>query len=568
MQIARERDTTDILIIGSGASAGPFAWHLSQVPGIKIVCLEQGDWVNPQESLTETRQRAETVITSEAQAQRQRLVAEPPREGVRYVANGYPYDYSRSYWEPILGNAVGGATVHYTAAWSRMHPSDFVVKSLDGIADDWPIRYWDLAPYYDLNDNMVGIAGVPGNPAYPPKSVDLMPPHKLSPNAEVLARGFSKLGWHWWPLDNAMITRPHRGRMPCPANCDFCDQGCPRQAKNSSDVVFWPEAVRNGVTLKTRARVREIVVNRRGLADGVVYYDADGQLHQQNARLVVVACNGIGTPRLLLNSTSNRFPKGLANSSGQVGRNLMGHPLAGVSAVMDTDTPPGRRQHTNGIGSEQFYESDPSRGFARGFWMFSTGYTGPINAALGELPTPRPTTIPAELRGGPSAEPIEWGDGHHAAFQQQFTQTINVSIMCEEMPLETNRVELHPTLTDDTGIPAVKIFYQRSENTERVLHFALDRGKELLLAAGAKQVTAANINTAAPGHYLGTARMGNDPERSVVDRWGRAHDVKNLFIIDGSVFTTSASALPTSTIQAIALRTADYIKTNARNLLS
>src|SRR5712671_3930393 len=150
------KDVVDVLIIGSGASAGPFACHLSSVPGLKIVCLEQGDWVG------------KPTAASEAETERKRLVKPPdPQKGVRSFPNGYPYDYSESFWQPILGNVVGGASVHYGAVWARLHPSDFRVRSLDGVADDWPISYSDLAPYYDMNDRKVGVAGVKGNTAYP-----------------------------------------------------------------------------------------------------------------------------------------------------------------------------------------------------------------------------------------------------------------------------------------------------------------------------------------------------------------------------------------------------------------
>jgi choline dehydrogenase-like flavoprotein len=145
--------------------------------------------------------------------------------------------------------------------------------------------------------------------------------------------------------------------------------------------------------------------------------------------------------------------------------------------------------------------------------------------------------------------------------------TLGMGVSTEELPVESNRVELHPTLTDDLGIPAPKLFYKRTENNIKISEYGMERTKELLLAAGATKIVSAELGTAAPGHYMGTARMGDDPRRSVVDKWGRAHDVKNLFIIDGSVFTTSAAVVPTSTIQTIALRTADYLKNNIKNVV-
>lgn len=564
------RDVADILIIGSGASAGPFALHLSKVPGIRIVCLEQGDWVRPTQSLEEVRATA-VGTHPESAGQRRRLVTPTPRQDVRYFRNGYPYDYSASYWQPILGNAVGGATLHYSAVWARLHPSDFRMRSLDGVGDDWPISYWDLAPYYDRNDDTVGVAGIPGNPAYPPKSNTLLPPPKMNPAGQILGRGFDKLGWHWWPAERAILTVPREGREACTNDCASCSRGCPREAKNSSDVVFWPAAIRNGVVLKTNARVREVTVNKRGLATGALYYDAEGRLHEQTAKIVVVACNGIGTPRLLLNSKSARFPQGLANGNGQVGKNLMPHPLANVVGFFETEAAPSGYGPGSdagwGLGSDQFYESDPKRGFARGIWLLGGGSSGPVAAALGEWPLPVATVIPPELQNGFGVRPVAWGAAHHTVVQEKYRQSISLSIMCDELPDEANRVELDPSLTDDSGIPAPRLILKRSENTEKALAFGIERSKEAILAAGATRIITAEVTTAAPGHYLGTARMGTDPQRSVVDKWCRAHDVRNLFVIDGSVFTTAGSAAPTATIQANALRVADYIKNNARTLL-
>ena len=552
-------EIADVLIIGSGASGGPFAWSLSKVPGIRVVCLEQGDWVAPPAG-----------SRAEGDGERQRLVTPPPREGIRHFANGYPYDHSESYWQPILGNAVGGAMVHYGAVWARLLPSDFVAGSLSGVGDDWPIRYWDLEPYYDSNDRMVGISGVPGNPAYPPKAVDLMPPHPMSKAGEVLSRGFDKLGWHWWTCERAVVTAPHGGRQPCPQNCESCHQGCPREAKNSSDVVHWPEAIRNGVVLKTRARVREITVDGKGLASGALYYDGDGRLTEQRARMVVVACNGIGTPRLLLNSQSRYFPEGLANSSGLVGKGLMGHPKATVVGLFDYEELATRVPAGVFMTSDEFSDSAAhDHGFARGFWILSGTYRGPIEAALGAQPESIASAAPPELAARRvSGQQVPWGETHHAALRERLSQTVAMMMYCDELPEDFNRVELDPVLTDDTGIPAPKLSYRRGDNTQKMLDFGMGRLKDVMEAAGATRIVSAEKVPPAPGHYLGTARMGTDPDRSVVDQWGRAHDVSNLFIIDGSVFTTAGGCVPTSTIQAIALRTADYVKHNATELLA
>ena len=563
------KDVADILIIGSGASGGPCAWHLSAIPGIKIVCLEQGDWAR----------RSGATPSAESDAERQRRTARAPRAGVNYTPNGYPYDHTEaSGWQPILGMAVGGGTLHYGASWHRFHPSDFKARSLEGVAEDWPINYWDLAPYYDWIDRIVGIAGLPGNPAYPPTAVEFQPPYRFSKAAEALMRGFKKLGWHHWPKHKAILTRPLRGRKPCPTYCATCVDGCSHEAKNSADVVFLPEAIGNGLVLKPRARVREIMVNKRGLADGALYYDVEGRLHEQKARLVIVACGGIGTPHLLLNSKSSRFPHGLANSSGQVGKNLMCHPSAGATGQFEENLYE-RDPLFSGVVSDQLYESHPGRGFARGVWLHSGGYNGPMPlgrgsngrlVALGvdveDAPAPSATIIRVASRSDARMPHLPWGAMHHVAFQERVSHTASLSAMYNQLPDEANRVELHPRLTDEFGIPAVKLFMRWTDNDRKALAFGVERVKEVLEAAGATKVLTRD-RISAPHHTMGTARMGSDPNKAVVDGWGRAHDVKNLFIVDASVFTTGGALVPTCTIHAVALRTADYIKINSRTLL-
>ena len=552
-------DDVDVVIVGSGASGGAFAWQLSQMPGLRILCLEQGDWVP----------KPADVPTTDASGQIERLTAPPQnRLGVRYNHGGYPYDYSQSYWQPILGNAVGGATLHYAAVWARLHPYDFVPATLDGVGENWPITYWDLAPYYDLNDRRVGVSGVPGNPAYPPKSSRLLPPLPLSKSGEVIERGLRALKWHSWPAERAIVTEPFNGRQPCPNRCVNCDTGCPKEAKNSSDVVFWPDAIKNGVVLKTRATVAEILLNKQGLADSVVYFDADGRVQRQKARVVVLAANGIGTPRLLLHSKSSRFPNGLANRSGLVGRGLMGHPKATVVGVFEGGSNGPRQLESASITCDEFCRADPSRGFVRGFWIMSGAFSGPIDAAIGEAPTSIASLVPVALRATATKNTLPWGAAHHAAFQERYFNSVAMSVYADELPEDVNRIELDPTLKDTFGIPAPKLFYRMGSNTEKILQYGMNRCRDVMDAAGVTRIASAGHVAPAPGHYLGTARMGADPGRSVVDKWCRAHDVRNLFIIDGSVFTTSCGGLvPTSTIQALALRTADYVRSKGSGLL-
>jgi choline dehydrogenase-like flavoprotein len=243
----------------------------------------------------------------------------------------YPINEDNSPIRIANFNGVGGGTVLYAGHFPRFHPSDFRVRSLDGVADDWPIDYATLESYYAENDRMMGVSGLEGDPAYPPKQ-PTMPPLPLGRAGETLARGLNKLYWHWWPSDSAIASVDYEGRAKC-INLGHCTSGCAQGAKASTDITYWPAAIRAGVELRTRCRVREITTNEHGMASGALYYDADGTEHFQPAEVVIVACNGVGTPRLLLNSVSSKFPRGIANSSGLVGRNLMFHPYARIWGI-------------------------------------------------------------------------------------------------------------------------------------------------------------------------------------------------------------------------------------------
>jgi choline dehydrogenase-like flavoprotein len=536
--MAEPKERVDVLVIGAGASGAAFAWRLSQA-GINVMCLEQGEWVDP---------RTYPPVQDDWELHRQSDFHPDPN--FRRLPVDYPVHNTASPIAPLMYNAVGGSTIHWSAHFPRFHPSDFRVRTLDGVADDWPMTYAQLEPFYDLNDRMVGVAGITGDPAYPPKSLRQVPPIPLGTLGHTMARGFEKLGWHWWPSDSAILTRPYDGREAC-NHCGPCDIGCARRAKASADVTYWPKALAQGVVLKTGARVREITVRPDGLADGVIYYDTDGQVHEQKAHLVVLACNGIGTPRLLLNSRSHLFPHGLANHSGLVGRNLMFHPYAMVTGLFDVPLEGYKGPNGCSIISQEFYETDLARGFVRGYaFQVARGF-GPVTTAL----------------GGAVKQPVPWGREHRRVFDTRFDRSITIAVIGEDLPEPHNQVVLDDTLTDSHGIPAPRVLYQMSQNSLKLMAHGVARASEALQAAGAIEVQVNPLLRAAGWHLMGTARMGAHVGNSVVDAHGRCHDVKNLFIIDGSIFVTGAAVNPTSTIQALALYIADYVVQNARHLL-
>ena len=285
------------------------------------------------------------------------------------------------------------------------------------------------------------------------------------------------------------------------------------------------------------------------MATGAIYYDVNGNEQFQPAEIVIVACNGVGTPRLLLNSKSHRFPEGLANRNGLVGKNLMFHPYSSIAGVFEEPID-GYRGPGVCIWSQEFYETNLDRGFVRGF-------TYECNRGR--------ATVAAAMTGAFSGR-LPWGEDHHKAFRKLHNRICGMVGICEDLPEETNRVTIDPELVDTDGIPCPKIEYTLSENSRKMLDFSIERATEVLRACGAVDILTESPIGAGGWHLMGTARMGKNPENSVVNEWGRSHDVKNLFIVDGSLFVTSAGVNPTRTIQALALYVADSIKQRLASL--
>jgi choline dehydrogenase-like flavoprotein len=519
-------DGADVLIVGAGASGGVAALRLARA-GMRVVCLEQGQWQDP---------TTYPGAGPDWELRARKQWSSSPNE--RAAPADYPIDFTRS--DMVLGNfnGVGGGTILYSAVWPRLLPPDFRVHTNHGVADDWPLTYRELAPYYDETDRQFGVSGLGGNPAYPPGADPPLPPLPIGHAGLALARAHARLGWHWWPEYNAILSSEHGGRHPC-VQRGSCGSGCNEGAKGSTDVTHWPRAIAAGALLVTGARVRRIEVDGRGRACGATWIDSDGREHFQAADVVLCAANGIGTARLLLLSAHRGAADGLANSSGLVGRRLMVHPGVMVDGYFDDDLQSHRGHFGGQIQSLQFAGTDPARGFVGGTKWSLAPTGGPIAAAFG-------------LRGR-----VVLGREHHEHLRSRFGRGARWVILCEDLPDVEHRVELSNELIDGDGVPAPAVAYRLSDDVRAAIAWSTERATESLVEAGAHTVDSAPMRT--NSHLLGTARMGDDPSGSVVDRWGVCHDVRNLGIIDGSVFVTVGAANPTSTICALACRAVEHL---------
>jgi choline dehydrogenase-like flavoprotein len=523
------QDSCDVLIIGAGASGAASAWNLSK-HFEKVVCLEQGSWTDPSK-YPSTKEDWEFHRTREYS----------PFPNERNLPSDYPINDQESQISIANYNAVGGSTILYSGHFPRMHPSDFSTYSLDNVGSDWPFQYQDIEKYYNLNDQMMGVSGLEGDPAYP-EITDLLPPIGLGSIAEIMGNGFNKLGWHWWPSYSAILTREKNGRASC-INLGPCNSGCPQGAKGSVDITYWPEAIRNGVKLITEARVKEVITDQNDKVKGVIYFDKNGKKCSLSAMIVILACNGVGTPRLLLNSKSNVSDSSLANRSGLVGKNLMMHPLGFVEGVFDRNINSHIGPHGCCIQSQEFYETNLERGFKRGFTMQILRAPGAVELAI----------------SGIQRRTIPWGKNHHENFKTFMGSTIGISIICEDLPEENNQVLLDKTLCDSHGIPAPKIIYKMGNNTKKMMSYGIDRAKEVLTESGASKTYSFGPVRKTGWHLMGTTKMGLDPRNSVVNQDGMCHDVENLYVVDSSIFPTSGGVNPTSTIQAVSLYLTDKI---------
>ncbi|MBN3755219.1 GMC family oxidoreductase [Paraburkholderia sp. Tr-20389] len=506
-------DARAVVIIGSGAGGGTLANELAQ-KGIDVIVLEAGK-LHTQGDFTTDEWGSFSMLS---------WLDKRTTSGTWRIATDFP---NLPAW---ICKTVGGTTTHWAGASLRFQPHEFKAKTHYGeIKDanllDWPVTSDEMAPWYDRAEKKMGVTRTNGLPGLPGNN-----------NFKVMYNGATKVGYkecNTGHMATNSIVRDDR------AHCfqrGFCFQGCRTGAKWSTLYTEIPRAQATGhMELRTQAQVVKIETDAKGKASAVVYYDADGKLQRQKARIVAVAGNAIETPRLLLNSHSSRFPDGLANSSGQVGRNYMRHTTGSVYAVFNDKVDMYKGTTMAGIIEDEA-RFDTSRGFAGGYHMETVSLGLPFYAAF--------------------LNPGAWGSDFTQAMDS-YPYTAGMWIVGEDMPRETNRITLNTDVKDQYGLPVPNVHFDDHPNDEAMREHGFKQGSAVYQAAGAKTVY--RVPPYPSTHNLGTARMSARAQDGVCNKFGQTHDVPNLFISDGSQFTTGAAENPTLTIVTLAIRQADYI---------
>jgi choline dehydrogenase-like flavoprotein len=512
MRRFKENEEVDYVIVGCGSAGGVLLQRLARA-GFRVIALEAGpfwdterDWVSDESGSHQ-------------------LYWEDPRVtgGKNPLALG----------ANNCGRGVGGGSVHWAAFTPRFHPSDFEIYTRDGVGADWPISYETLRPYYEQLELEMPVAG----PAYYPWGHPhgyAYGPHPMGGVGNALIKGCSALNI---PVSIggpvAILSGSHGDRPHCIYR-GFCIQGCKVGAKASTLVTHVPDALESGAEIRDYSMASRIELGVSGRVVGVHYFDSNGIGHFQKAKAVIVAGYSIETPRLLLNSACPGHEKGLANSSGTVGHYLMAQAGNVVLGRFDQPVRMYKAPPAHAL-TEEFYETNPKNDFARGFAIQTVG--------------PLPIAFARQMAAAKKA----WGWGLRREMMD-YNQWATFGLLGEILPWADNRVTLAEE-TDRFGLPVAHVVFNLHDNDKKLIHAAKEKTIEVMFAAGATEV----VQEARYAHLVGAARMGADPRSSVVDKFGRTHDIANLFVCDGSILPSQGSANPGLTIQALAARTADYL---------
>ena len=562
-QVIRSAKVYDVCIIGSGAAGGMAAKVLTE-GGLDVVLLEAGPALDPSRDFKEhvwpyeLPHRGAGVGAKLKGAVGDEFIA----PNGAWEIEGEPYTTapgSRFRW--FRSRIVGGRTNHWGRIALRFAPVDFRSRSTDGMGDDWPISYDDVAPYYDKVESYIGVFGSKENISSAPDGIFLPPPKPRC--SELLAkRGTDKLNIPLIPARLAIITKPLNGRPAC-HYCGQCGRGCKTASNFSSSQVLLPQAEATGrFTLITGAMAREIIVGKDGKAEAVSYVDKATRTERRvKAKAIVVGASACESARLLLNSRSTLFPNGLANSSGTVGRYLMDTVGSDGGAYFPQlgKVPP---HNHDGVGGMHMYvpwwKFDRKNDFLRGYHIELGGGQG--------LPGVGEFDDVCERHEG-------YGSDLKKHCKEMYGSFMGFSGRGEMIPNENTFCELDPTIVDRWGIPVLRFNWRFSDNEVKMAKDMQETFRAIVEAAGGTYLTTTqpdgeNPHGLANGgviiHELGAARMGNNPKTSVLNGYCQTHDVKNVFVTDGASFVTNPDKNPTLTILALSWRASDYLLEQAK----
>ncbi len=557
-------EKTDVVIVGVGAAGGILAAELSKA-GMKVIGLERGPRLKTADFDPHDELRY---------FQRQELRPDPKRQPVTWRPNANVR--SKPLSTMSYGNQAGGGTVHYGAVSWRLHEDDFRARSRTieryGAAAipenssliDWPLSYAELEPYYDRAEYELGVSGKAGNLQgnkidggnvfEAPRRRDYpLPPLRPDQSEIIFEEATRKLGYHPFSTPRAIVSEPYNNRPGC-TYCGFCQAfGCHVGAKSSILVTKLPEADLSGnFKLITGAMCYRVNSDNSGKVTGVSYYGPDRSDNTIEADLVILTPFIYDNTRLLLLSKTARFPDGLGNSSGQVGKHIMTHIRSRVIVAFDDRFvniymgPSAQKRSIDDFNADNFDHKD--LGFIRGA-QISIGPTALEGGPLGAAEMPPPPGVP------------RWGAGFRDFLAKYYARHAAIAAQIEDLPYPHQTIDLDPDVRDAWGLPAPRMTYDwRRPNELARLEFIAKKMEEMGRASGAQLVWRTSENRGAPGgHHEGGTRMGSDPKTSVVNKFGQSWDIPNLFVIGSSTFPSQSSFNPTLTIEALAFMTADAI---------
>ncbi|HVK97469.1 MAG TPA: GMC family oxidoreductase [Flavisolibacter sp.] len=565
-QIKVQPKVYDAVIVGSGAGGGMAAYILANA-GLKVALLEAGPMYDPAKNVTQMKWPWESP--RRGASTKYRGFGDFDAAYGSWQLEGEPYTkQAGTEWDWYRARMVGGRTNHWGRISLRFGPKDFKRKSIDGLGEDWPIGYEDIKPFYDRIDKLIGIFGTNEGLENDPDGIFLPPPrprlHEL-----MIKKGAHSAGVPVIPSRLSILTQPINKQRGTCFHCNQCNRGCQVYADFSSSSVLVKPAIETGnVDLFINAMAREVLTNKEGLASGVSYVSKDDlQEYQVKGRTVILAASTCETSRLMLNSKSPRHQNGLGNSSNVVGKYLHDSTGASMSGMLPQLL--GRKRYNeDGVGGAHIYSpwwlDNKKLDFPRGYHIEYWGGMGMPAYGFGFGMENRNGKY---LVNGKKKEAGGYGASLKEDYRYFYGTSVGLAGRGEAIPLESNYCEIDPNEVDKYGIPVLKFNVKWSDNEIRQAKHMKETFREIMHEMGAVITSGDdgpenNYGLEAPGkiiHEAGTARMGNDPKKSALNKWNQAHDCKNLFVMDGAAFVSQADKNITWTILALAMRASEHI---------